>query len=176
MIRIHATCVSVSGAGVLIRGPSGAGKSDLALRLVDAGALLVADDVVELTPGDSHNDSNSNSDNTSGAGGQAARLLARAPAALAGLLEVRGVGILPVPHLDAVTLALVADLLPPGRPAERLPEPATVTLAGVALPRIALAPFEVSAVAKLRLAAAAAVARMPFLPPAFAALPADGAP
>lgn len=169
MIRIHATCVSVSGAGVLIRGPSGAGKSDLALRLVDAGALLVADDVVELVRGPGGA--------CSGPDGDASgRLLARAPAALAGLLEVRGVGILPVPHLDAVTLALVADLLPPGRPAERLPEPATVTLAGVALPRIALAPFEVSAVAKLRLAAAAAAARVPVLPPAFAALPADGAP
>ncbi|WP_040850329.1 HPr kinase/phosphorylase, partial [Nitrospirillum viridazoti] len=78
MIRVHATCVSVGGAGVLLRGASGSGKSDLALRLVDAGALLVADDQVALA-----------------ADPTATLLTATAPERLAGLIEVRGLGILP---------------------------------------------------------------------------------
>ncbi|MBM3488544.1 MAG: hypothetical protein FJX67_18250, partial [Alphaproteobacteria bacterium] len=45
-LRLHATCIAVDGIGVLVRGASGAGKSDLALRLIDAGARLVADDQV----------------------------------------------------------------------------------------------------------------------------------
>ena len=45
---VHATCVAIEGAGVLIRSPAGAGKSDLALRLIDGGAVLVADDRVAL--------------------------------------------------------------------------------------------------------------------------------
>ena len=48
MMRVHGTCVAIAGRGVLLRAPSGAGKSDLALRLIDAGARLVADDQVEL--------------------------------------------------------------------------------------------------------------------------------
>ena len=63
MRRIHGTCVLLSGLGVLLRGPSGSGKSDLALRLIDGGARLVADDQVELIPAEG-------------------RLLARAPEAL----------------------------------------------------------------------------------------------
>jgi len=74
MLRIHGTCVALSGLGVLLRGPSGSGKSDLALRLIDGGAKLVADDQVEL------------------ALDAAGRVMARAPATLSGLLEVRGIG------------------------------------------------------------------------------------
>ena len=48
MTLIHATCVEFEGTGVLLRGPSGAGKSDLALRMIDAGWALVADDQVDL--------------------------------------------------------------------------------------------------------------------------------
>lgn len=136
MATIHATCVLLSGIGVLLRGPSGSGKSDLALRLVDAGALLVADDRVELRM-----------DN--------GRLMASAPAALAGLLEVRGVGILAVGSAPDAAVGLVADLVPPAA-IERLPGRQTVTLLETPVPRLALAPFEASAPAKLRLAAAAA--------------------
>ena len=46
--QIHATCIALDGRGVLLRGPSGSGKSDMALRLIDAGAELVADDRVDL--------------------------------------------------------------------------------------------------------------------------------
>jgi HPr kinase/phosphorylase len=134
MRRIHATCVAVDGAGVLIRGPSGSGKSDLALRLIDAGAVLVADDRVLLTPG--------------APGGPPA---AAPPPALAGRIEVRGIGIVALPHLASAPLALVVDLVAP-HAVERLPEPGRAALCGAALPRIALAPFEASAVAKVRLA------------------------
>ena len=133
---IHGTCVAIDGAGVLLRGPSGCGKSDLALRLIDGGARLVADDRVSLEA-------------------RAGDLVASAPGALVGLLEVRGVGI---ERLDAVarnTLRLVVDLVAP-ETVERLPEPATVQLCGVVLPLLRLDPFEASAPAKLRLAVKAA--------------------
>lgn len=134
---IHATCVALDGRGVVLRGPSGGGKSDLALRLIDGGARLVADDRVIVVPGP---------------GGP----VARAPAAIAGLIEVRGIGPLAVPAVDAVPVVLVCDLAP--GPHERLPAPATTGDLGVALPLIRLDPFEASAPAKLRLAVAALAA------------------
>jgi HPr kinase/phosphorylase len=132
MTLAHGTCVELDGAAVLLRGPSGSGKSDLALRLIDSGARLVADDQVLLQP-------------------RHGRLFASAPAAIAGRMEVRGLGIMAQPHLAEAPLALVVDLVPP-EAVERLPEPATVELVGISLPLIKLAPFEASVVAKLRLA------------------------
>lgn len=134
--RMHATCVALGGAAVLLRGPSGAGKSDLALRLIDAGARLVADDQVELAA-------------------ERGRLIARAPAAIAGKMEVRGVGIVPAPALAEAPVALIADLVASGA-AERLPDPAAETILGISIARIEIAPFENSAPAKLRLALARA--------------------
>ncbi|MGE3652127.1 MAG: HPr kinase/phosphorylase, partial [Reyranellaceae bacterium] len=76
--QIHATCVALPEGGVLLRGDSGAGKSDLALRLIDGGARLVADDRTDLMrEGD--------------------LLIARAPTSIAGLIEARGLGILRLP-------------------------------------------------------------------------------
>ena len=132
METIHATCIALGGRGVVLRGPSGSGKSDLALRLIDCGADLVADDRVVLSV----------------AGG---RVSARAPAALRGLLEVRGIGPVRVPSVDEVPVVLVADLAP-GEPVERLPDPAQVDWGGVTVPRICLDPFHASAPAKLRIA------------------------
>jgi len=132
--RIHATCVAIGGAAVLLRGPSGAGKSDLALRLVAEGARLVADDQVLLAA-------------------ENGRLVARAPAPIAGQIEVRGLGIVPVATEAEAPVALVADLVAPSE-IERMPEPEAETILGIALPRIALTPFEASAPAKLRLALA----------------------
>ena len=132
MIRVHGTSVALDGAGVLLRGPSGAGKSDLALRLIDAGAALVADDQTELR--------------RAGMG-----LRMSAPAAIAGLLEVRGVGILRVPSVPSAILRLVVTLVP-REAIERLPEPRRCLLLDCAIPEIALAAFEASAAAKLRLA------------------------
>src|SRR3954453_4538767 len=137
MLRIYGTCVALSGLGVLLRGPSGSGKSDLALRLIDAGALLVADDqvLVEPGPGDAP--------------------VARAPADLKGFIEVRGIGILPVPVAETAPLALVVDLPPPETPAaaERLPESDIFLLLDRPMRRLSLDPFHASAVARLRLAA-----------------------
>ena len=141
MILEHATCIAIEGEAVLLRGPSGSGKSDLALRLIDAGATLVADDQVQLRRGDG-------------------RLIASPPAALAGLLEVRGIGILRLHHLAEAPVRLVADLVA-GDDVERMPEVEAVEIAGVELPRIHLAPFEASAAAKLRLAARERAAHTP---------------
>jgi len=134
-VRVHGTCVVLDGVGVLIRGPSGSGKSDLALRLIDGGARLVADDLTELR--------------RRGAGVVAAAPPGT-PAAARGRIELRGAGILPVPSAAEATLGLVLDLVRPDQ-VERLPEPAAWTCLGVALPVLALDPFAASAAAKVRL-------------------------
>ena len=128
---IHATAVALDGHAVLLRGHPGAGKSDLALRLIDAGAQLVADDQSQLCRrGDS--------------------LIVRSPPAISGMIEVRGVGILRVEPLSEAAVALVVDLVPRER-IERMPERRRETLLGLSLPLIAMAPFDASAPAKLRL-------------------------
>lgn len=131
---LHATCVEFLGAGLLLRGPSGAGKSDLALRLIEAGARLVADDRTVVTA-------------------EEGRLVARAPDLLRDRIEVRGIGILTIPALKRTALSLVVDLVAPDE-VDRLPEPNTAAIEGIALPRILLDPFAASALAKLRLAVA----------------------
>lgn len=135
MIRVHATCVDFGHAAALLRGPSGAGKSDLAIRLIDRGALLVADDQVELEA-------------------RGGALWARPPASLAGKIEARGVGIMELPHVAKARVRLVVDLAL-GAELERLPEPAACELEGVSLPLVRLAAFEASSAAKLRLLARA---------------------
>lgn len=134
--QVHASCVEIAGAGVLLRGPSGSGKSDLALRLIEGGARLVADDRTDLIV-------------------EEGRLMARSPATIAGRMEVRGLGIIDVPCRASVTVALVVDLVTPDS-VERLPEAQRCTYLGCAVPLVALAPFEASAPAKIRLAAQAA--------------------
>jgi len=134
MIRVHGTCVEVAGTGVLLRGPAGSGKSDLALRLIDEGGRLVADDQVELAV-------------------VRDQVHALAPASILGRLEVRGLGIVDLEPCADATLGLVVDLAPAAE-VERMPEPESVILLGLALPLLKLAPFEHSATAKLRLAVA----------------------
>ena len=99
-VNIHASCVALKGKGVLILGDSGAGKSDLALRLIDEGAKLVADDRTELYV-------------------DKEKLFARAPKSIAGLIEVRGLGIVARPFVGKAAIALVVQLGVP----ERLPRP-----------------------------------------------------
>ncbi len=132
MERVHATSVFVAGRGVLLRGASGSGKSDLALRLIDGGAQLIADDYTELRL----------------VGGA---VVMSAPPPIAGRLEVRGIGIVDVPTVAAARLSLIVDLAPASEIA-RLPEPRCGTLCGRSFPICTLAPFEASAPAKLRLA------------------------
>ena len=139
-LLLHGTCVALdigeSGAdwcGLLLRGPSGVGKSDLALRMIEAGGRLVADDQCVLERrGDA--------------------ILVSAPETIAGKIEARGVGILSMASaLPRAPLLLVVDLVEEGA-AERMPEPAHCTLLGLELPRLSLNAFDVSAPAKLRLA------------------------
>src|SRR5262245_39680489 len=131
----HASCVELSRIGVVLLGPSGSGKSDLALRLIDGGARLVADDRVVV---ERHGE----------------RLIARPPEPIAGLIELRGLGIMRVDHCPSSPLGLVVEL-GSDQPAQRLPERTTYQLLGVALPRLQLDPRTPSACAKIRLALAA---------------------
>lgn len=130
MIRVHGTSVAWKQAALLLRGPSGSGKSDLALRLVEAGAGLIADDQTCLAM-------------------RKGRLTASSPPPIADLLEIRGIGIVQVAAASAAPLVLVVDLVLPEN-LVRSPKAAHCTYLGVTLPRIFLAPFEASAVAKLR--------------------------
>jgi hypothetical protein len=127
MTTIHASAVLTGSKAVLIRGASGAGKSAIAWRLIEAGrqgtlpfARLIGDDRVELTA--AHG-----------------RLLVRPAQSLAGLLEIRGLGIQRLDYEPVAVVGFVLDLGAPGP--ERLPEPADMetAVAGITLPRLAVA-------------------------------------
>lgn len=133
METVHATTIAIEGAGILLRGPSASGKSDLALRLIDRGARLVADDRTVLARRDGV-------------------VQASAPPATEGKIEVRGLGIVRLPEAAPAPLRLVVDLVSPGD-VERMPAGSRAALLGVSLPVLRLDPFEASAVAKVRLAA-----------------------
>ena len=126
---LHASCVSINGIGVLLRGPSGSGKSDLTLRLIGDGAILVADDQVQLKD-------------------VAGSLAARAPDLLAGKLEVRGCGIMVFPRLESVAVRMVVDLVPRLN-VQRLPKPASCHLFGFKLPLYQLHAFDSSCSLKI---------------------------
>lgn len=125
---LHATAVAINGNGVLLSGPSGSGKSDLALRLIDHGAVLVSDDGVLVDTVD----------------GQA--VLRTAPN-IAGLIEMRGVGIVKMPFADGVPLCLAVTL---GKTPARLP-PGTFStnIAGHNVSCLMLSAFEASAPLKV---------------------------
>ena len=131
-LQIHGSCVARDGAALLILGPPGAGKSDLALRLLDRGFALVADDRVDIRAG-----------------------RARAPAPLAGLLEVRGLGIVRLPYLSDIALKVVIALT--DQP-ERLPSPERH--AALDLPVVRLEAFAASTAARAALALDCALGRV----------------
>jgi len=139
---LHASAVAIGGRAVLLTGASGRGKSDLALRLIDRGAVLIADDQVQLTVDDLW-------------------LLASPPASIAGMIEVRGIGIVEVPWSGGVPVALLVDL--DGQP-QRLPLPVHRILLDRSLPVLALAAFEASAPLKVEHALTRAVAGVEALP------------
>jgi HPr kinase/phosphorylase len=115
---LHASCVALADAGLLLLAPPGGGKSDLALRLIGRGGMLVADDQVEVTAA-------------------AGALHARPPAALAGRLEVRGLGLLQGLPWRAARLALAVELVAREQ-VPRLPEPRRWEALGLALPLLRL--------------------------------------
>jgi serine kinase of HPr protein (carbohydrate metabolism regulator) len=115
--------------GVLIEGAAGSGKSDLALRALGRGWALIADDRTLVWTA-------------------AGRLYGRAPATLAGLIEVRGLGVLSEPSRAFAEIVLVARCADPAL-VERLPAPASETILDVLIPRVILAALEASAPAKL---------------------------
>ncbi len=134
---VHASAVLVGARAVLIRGPSGSGKSRLVLELVEAAragslrfARLIGDDRVHLES----------------AGG---RLLVRPAPALAGLIELRGTGLLRLDYEPCAVVGLVVDL--DAQDAERLPERCQVEIDGIGLPRLAVAPGEAALPALLTL-------------------------
>ena len=129
-VPVHATTIAIDGRGVMIEGPSGAGKSDLALRLIDRGAMLVSDDYTEITAADGV-------------------LIAAPPATIAGQIEVRGVGIVSLPHRAEIPVALLVTL---GCGVDRMPETQVRMVAGVIVATIALDAFEASAPIKVEIA------------------------
>jgi serine kinase of HPr protein (carbohydrate metabolism regulator) len=145
-VNIHATCVLLANAahpfgaahdaGVLLIGPSGTGKSDLALRLIEKGAILVSDDRTDICL-------------------QGAKLVASPPAGIRGLIEVRALGIVALRHARKARIALVVKLgAKPARLPQREDYKAPWDLP-VPVPLLRLAPFEASAPAKIALAVAA---------------------
>ena len=125
---LHATTVAIEGRAVMIEGPSGAGKSDLALRLIDRGAVLVSDDYTLCVR-------------------VGTDLHARVPSAtIAGRIEIRGQGIVEMPHVDDVPVALLVRLDPAP---ERMPERRLRRIAGIDIRQFVLDPHPASAPIKL---------------------------
>lgn len=141
---IHATCIAIGAQGVLLLGPPGSGKSSLALQLIDQPghgltghlktALLVADDQVVIRRRDG-------------------RIVATAPEALAGLIEIRGIGIVKAPVQEEVPLSLAVQLVPSDETA-RLPDPGAsrISLLGLDLPLVCIDASLAAAPARLRAA------------------------
>ena len=143
----HGTLISIKGLGVLLLGPSAAGKSDFALRLTtppspflkeEAQAILVADDQVEIFT--KNNEKNE------------IKLYGQAPASLAGLLEVRHLGIKAVAFMEKSEIDCAIKLKKYNE-IERLPEDglSLELVEGASIPLFFLDPFEPSALNKLNL-------------------------
>ena len=115
----------------MIEGESGAGKSDLALRLIDRGAVLISDDYTLLQRAGSE-------------------LIASPPDTIAGRIEVRGLGVLPMPHVEKVPVALLVHLTDAP---ERMPLADDVRrIAGLDIREVAVDPRSASAAIKVELA------------------------
>jgi HPr kinase/phosphorylase len=128
---VHATAVAIDRSAVLIIGKSGSGKSDLALRLIDRGALLISDDIVQVD------------------GTAAPPTLHPAPN-IAGKIEIRGIGVISIPHVEDISLRLVVNL---DSTVERLPfDRQTHSIAAFDVPTINLGAFEASAPIKIEYA------------------------
>jgi serine kinase of HPr protein (carbohydrate metabolism regulator) len=125
---LHLSSVAIDGRAVLIEGASGTGKSDLALRLIDRGATLVSDDYTVLARTDGE-------------------LIASAPVTIAGQIEIRGLGIIRLPHIDHVGVALLVRLT---EKPERMPMDEQMRrIAGVDIREVAIDARSASAAIKV---------------------------
>ena len=128
---IHASSVAIDGRAVLITGLSGAGKSDLALRLLDRGFSLVSDDQTIVKR-------------------QANRLVATPPPTIAGKLEIRGIGIVEMPHENDVPVALLVELT---GEVQRLPDDSRERpILGIPIPLVSVDAKTASAASKVAIA------------------------
>lgn len=129
----HLTSVALNGQAVLLAGPAGVGKTDVALRLIETGGTLIADDQTFLRV-------------------HAGRLLAAPPTPIAGLIELRHVGLYKLPFVADVPVALYVELVPSDTALERLPPPAFTTLLDQRVRLVRLVGCEASTPAKIRIA------------------------
>lgn len=145
--NMHGTVVVIGDRGVLVMGASGAGKTTLAMTLIEAAARagrlgrLVADDQAWM----------------SAAGG---RVVAEAPDAIAGLVELRGLGPRPIAGLRSAVVDLAVRLVP-AADAQRLPESETMPICGCAVPLLRLKERSAAAAARV---VTAWLGLPPFLP------------
>jgi len=130
---LNATCIAIDDCGILIAGPAGAGKSDLALRLIDGGGQLVADDQTELKI-------------------EKGELIATAPRSIKGLFEMRHVGLVRLPHVAKAKVALYIDLALLHEKLDRLPDAENMFLLDRPVRRLKLPAFAASTPAKIRAA------------------------
>lgn len=128
MTLLYGTCVAFGVKGILIRGASNSGKSDMALRLIDKGAMLIADDQVWIRK-------------------KGQTLYAHPPHNLKGLIEMRGYGILTLPYQEETALELIVHLTahPPRLPQE-------TSFMDVPIKHLFLHAFEASALTKIEMA------------------------
>jgi len=128
---VHASTVALEGRAVLITGLSGSGKSDLALRLLDRGFALVSDDRTIIRR-------------------DGPRLIASAPPNIAGKLEIRGIGIVDLSHVEDVPVSLLVEL---SGDIQRMPdEDHRRAILGVDLPLVHIDATAASAASKVSLA------------------------
>jgi HPr kinase/phosphorylase len=127
-VLLHATAVMINGHGVALCGKSGSGKSDLALRLIDRGAMLIGDDYVEIRESDDG-------------------LICQCKPNIAGMLEIRDVGIITLPYAPSAPLHFVVEL---DQPTDRLPaEGETMRIGDYAVPSVRLNALHASAPQKV---------------------------
>ena len=131
MLNIHTTCVSIKNHGILLLGAPASGKSDLALRLIlHKQAILVSDDRTDI-------EIKSN------------KAYANTPQKIAGMIEVRGVGIQKMPYISGIEIKLAVELVKTYKEIERLPQEEFYEIEGIKIPLIKIYPFEASAPDKI---------------------------
>lgn len=142
MSQLHANCVQIGAHALLLRGPSGSGKSSISLRLIDAGGCLISDDRTDLVARDG-------------------RLIATAPSTIAGLCEVRGIGIVRgLPIATEGDVRVLIDLVTDATQVERMPHCTAEEICGITVPRWTLCATDRALDAKIRVALAVATGEM----------------